>query len=290
MNLHDKSLIVVFTDLDGCLLDHHSYDHRPALPALKRLKSLGIPVLPVTSKTLEEIRALPFDFGAVPLISENGMVTDIPDGFLPRPYESAQTRYTGKTYEEILAFLEILPAEIRALIKGFADMSAREVSDITGLDFQSAVKARVRQASEPFLWSGDEEQFATFKRRADKSGLQITRGGRFFHLMAQGGKVQAMAAMLDFIVRSFPGFYVISIALGDSENDKEMLASADYGVVIPNDDGSGLEITNARGHVIRAPKPGPEGWGAAILRLLDDFQLDKASPFPGTAANNEHID
>ena len=48
--------VVVFTDLDGTLMDHDSYDVAPAKPALDALAARSIPVVPVTSKT----RAEPF--------------------------------------------------------------------------------------------------------------------------------------------------------------------------------------------------------------------------------------
>ena len=38
---------LVVTDLDGSLLDHHSYDFSPAAPWLARLKQMGVPVIPV---------------------------------------------------------------------------------------------------------------------------------------------------------------------------------------------------------------------------------------------------
>lgn len=46
---------LVVTDLDGSLLDHHSYDFSPAAPWLARLKQMGVPVIPVTSKTRAEL-------------------------------------------------------------------------------------------------------------------------------------------------------------------------------------------------------------------------------------------
>ena len=39
---------LVFTDLDGSLLDHHTYSYRDALPQLHRLEHRGIPVVPAT--------------------------------------------------------------------------------------------------------------------------------------------------------------------------------------------------------------------------------------------------
>ena len=64
---------VVFTDLDGSFLDHSTYDYTPALPAVTRLAALGIPIIPVTSKTLAEIEALDLPFGDGPKVAENGM-------------------------------------------------------------------------------------------------------------------------------------------------------------------------------------------------------------------------
>ena len=51
---HDQQLLV-FTDLDGSLLDHHSYSYQAALPRLQQLEQLGVPVIPATSKTRAEI-------------------------------------------------------------------------------------------------------------------------------------------------------------------------------------------------------------------------------------------
>ncbi|MGA0327631.1 MAG: hypothetical protein ACO3OK_11595, partial [Limisphaerales bacterium] len=43
---------VVVTDLDGSLLDHHTYSFEAALPALSVLKEEGIPLILNTSKRI----------------------------------------------------------------------------------------------------------------------------------------------------------------------------------------------------------------------------------------------
>jgi ribonucleotide monophosphatase NagD (HAD superfamily) len=45
---------LVFTDLDGTLLDHDTYDWTPARDALDRLTRAGIPVVFTSSKTAAE--------------------------------------------------------------------------------------------------------------------------------------------------------------------------------------------------------------------------------------------
>ncbi|MCG7852909.1 MAG: HAD hydrolase family protein, partial [Methanosarcinaceae archaeon] len=46
---------VVFTDLDGTLIDHDTYSYKAARPALAALKKQGIPLIFCTSKTRAEI-------------------------------------------------------------------------------------------------------------------------------------------------------------------------------------------------------------------------------------------
>lgn len=265
-------LTIVFTDLDGCLLDHHSYDHRPAEPALHRLRALGIPLIPVTSKTAAEIDALDVAFGAVPKISENGMAISLPDGFFAPPYHKAGHHAPGKGYQEICSFIDQLPAELRAAIHGFRDMSVEEVMAATGLDHAAATRAKDRQASEPFLWRGTAEQFTALDALVRQAGLKLTEGGRFRHLLSQGGKETAVDWLLARFRESHPDHTFISIALGDSENDRAMLSAADYGIIIPNKDGSGLEIKDAAGEIIRAQEAGPRGWSAALLALLERLE------------------
>jgi mannosyl-3-phosphoglycerate phosphatase len=67
---------------------------------------------------------------------------------------------------------------------------------------------------------------------------------------------------------------IVTVGLGDAENDYPMLKVVDIRVLIPKPDGS-YENINLRG-LRKAPYPGSKGWGAAILEILDDFQL--ASP------------
>jgi len=47
--------ILIFTDLDGTLLDDQTYDFSPARPALKIIHSRKIPLILVSSKTRAEI-------------------------------------------------------------------------------------------------------------------------------------------------------------------------------------------------------------------------------------------
>ncbi|MFH1490792.1 MAG: HAD-IIB family hydrolase, partial [Pseudomonadota bacterium] len=64
---------MIFTDLDGTLLDHETYEWKEAEPALNRCKLLRIPLILVSSKTRAEINVIRNELGlTAPFISENG--------------------------------------------------------------------------------------------------------------------------------------------------------------------------------------------------------------------------
>ena len=58
MSTNKQACHLVFTDLDGSLLDHDHYGYRDAQPQLGQLQSLNIPVIPASSKTRAEIERL----------------------------------------------------------------------------------------------------------------------------------------------------------------------------------------------------------------------------------------
>jgi predicted mannosyl-3-phosphoglycerate phosphatase (HAD superfamily) len=64
---------VIFTDLDGSLLDHYSYSFAPAANYLERLESQQTPVIAITSKTRAEVLAIREQMANPhPFVIENG--------------------------------------------------------------------------------------------------------------------------------------------------------------------------------------------------------------------------
>ena len=79
---------LVFTDLDGTLIDHDTYSWGAAEEAIDRLKSEGIPIIPCTSKTRTEIDFYRTRIGLKdPFISENGGAIFIPEGCFDFSFE-----------------------------------------------------------------------------------------------------------------------------------------------------------------------------------------------------------
>jgi len=264
--------ILIFTDLDGTLLDHHNYSAKPADRLIEQLHDQGTAdIIPVTSKTQSELLWLR---KSIPLqnilsVTENGSVIHACGSSPLGDGDRARSILLGIRYCAILEQVAKLPQSLRNHITGFADMSVEQVMAATGLVTDDARRAQDREATEPFLWSGSDTELSALRDILIEENIQVQRGGRFYHLTGQATKEHAMAKIISAFVERKPDFQIISIALGDGPNDLAMIEAADFGVIMPNPDG--VTIETAKPHVRTAPGPGPEGWVIAVQAILAEL-------------------
>lgn len=272
MNEVGKAERVVFTDMDATLLYHESYGFEAALPALGELKRRHIPLVLCSSKTLAELLVWQERLGIEgPLIVENGggvFLTGMEEltDRMPRRLRGLPAKVLGTSYDEIRQALKRIGAELGVNFTGFGDLTVEEVGEVTGLYSGDAALAHQRDFDEPFLWPSvpEEAQMERFYQLAREEGLKVTRGGRFWHLMGDSDKGRAVRWVLDTLF-----FGAKSLALGDSENDLEMLAEADSGVLVERHGGGHLAPTPVGIRCVEGV--GPEGWNRAVLQWLDDL-------------------
>lgn len=266
--------LLVYTDLDGTLLDHDSYSFEAARPALQRLRQLGVPVIPVTSKTLAELEVLLDDLDLDgPCVAENGSLVAIPDGYFAdlaglQPAGRFQVEYLSPRYRDILDMLHALRRDFGYVFTGFADIDDRRIAEITGLEARAAQRARQRLCSEPLMWQDTASAFDDFSQQLQQRGYTLVRGGRFFHVLGQKtDKAFAIERLGQrYSQNGFSDF--TSIALGDSPNDIRMLQAADIAVVVRRKDGDWLQL-DTPGRSIRTQASGPEGWNEFFMQQLD---------------------
>jgi mannosyl-3-phosphoglycerate phosphatase len=263
---------LIFTDLDGTLLDHHTYSFEPALPALKALKEKNIPLIICTSKTRAEIEKWRLELdNDHPFISENGGAIFIPKGYFSHKFcfERENDNYLvielGTPYSQLREILNRIRNSLRLELKGFGDLSFEEVARLCGFSPEEARLAKKREYDEPFL-PDEENVIQKIREMASLSNLQVTRGGRFFHLMGENDKGEALR-LLAKIYREKTE-YIETIALGDSINDLPMLRAADHPILVQKPDGSyDPEVKIPNLHL--APGIGPAGWNTSVLELLN---------------------
>ncbi len=270
--------LVIFTDLDGTLLDHETYSEEPARPALERVRQLGVPLIFCSSKTRAEIEPLRRRLhNRHPFIVENGGAVFIPKGVFPfRPDDSREVDSylvieLGERYEVLRRMLAELRRETELPLVGFGDMTADEVMRQTRLPRQEAVLAKRREYDEPFysLTPLSVEEERRLEQAVRRHGLSLTRGARFLHLMGDNDKGKAVRLVLNLYERN-SGRRPKSAALGDSLNDLPMLEAVDVPILVQKPGGEYdarvLEHLDPR----RAPGVGPAGWNAAVMALLEE--------------------
>ena len=261
----DRQQLIIFTDLDGTLLDHHNYSWAPAQPALSKLKELDIPVIICTSKTAAEVKELHQNLQlTTPFIVENGAGIIFPE---KPPEHKESAHFFGKPYTELTQFVQQLRRQKNYQFTGFSDFSVAEVVKETGLEPNSAALAKQRLFSEPIRWDDTPEALEQFRRDLANHRLQLLRGGRFYHILDQkADKGTALHWLTKYYRQQNPSQKWFSVALGDGPNDQAMMEASDLAVIIPSQ--SGVAPKPRCGKILHAKAPGPCGWNQAIHDIL----------------------
>lgn len=266
---------IIFTDLDGTLLDHHDYSFKQAIPALNKISQLNIPVIINSSKTnaeIKDIRTQMHNNSAFAV--ENGAALFVPAEQQAGEKQSFEQVILGKPLTDILKTLHQLRNQNQYCFKGFSDYSSTELAAETGLSETQATQAKQRLASEPLKWLDTENNLIRFEAELNTQGLQLIQGGRFFHVMGDNDKSIAMAWILNSFKKQEK---ILTIALGDSQNDKKMLEQADYAAIIRKQDNTFLQINKNPERVIYSEHAAPLGWQEAIDQLFAKLNIGECN-------------
>jgi mannosyl-3-phosphoglycerate phosphatase len=266
---------IIFSDLDGTLLDPETYSFSAAIPALELIKEEGIPLVLCSSKTRVEIEYWRDKLGnRHPFISENGGGIFIPFSYFAEDHIRAavpKSKMVGGYHVLVLGIpYQVLRGALKDLrlsgfdIKGFGDMTPREVAEITGLSRKEAALAKKREFIEPLIFQGDKVNLSAFLTSVREKGLRLTQG-RFYHLMGDHNKGGGVDALKLLYQRKYGN--IITIALGDSPTDLPMLEKVDYPIVVRNYRGE-HDRRIALPNLMRADGIGPEGWNKAVLEFI----------------------
>ena len=264
--------VIVFTDLDGTLLDSKTYSFDEGVTGLNLLKIHRIPLIPVTSKTRAEVSHIlkKMGFGG-PAIVENGCAIVFVNGNAPDTpeveYFSDGTPFVriAGDYNRTVNFLKKLSNMVGTKLTGFNELVPEEIARLSGLPLDSARRSHKREFCEPFI-KPPEETLENIKQIARHHGYKVLVGDRFCHLVDAGAdKGKAIQKYLK-IYKLKHGDDVITIGLGNSPNDIEMLEVVDVPIVIPGSNGPHPDLLKRNWLVARYP--GPKGWAIAIEETL----------------------
>lgn len=251
----------VVTDLDGTLMDHR-YDWQPARETIGWLQDRGIPLIPCTSKTAEEVRRFRAEAGLHdPYIVENGgaVCGETEDGV---PWELA----LGEPAEALRPVLRELERLVQEPLQAIDALTEEQVAALLGLTGEALQRAARRRWSLPFVPPSAAARLR-LPLLAQNLGVAVVQGNRMGHLLgAQVSKGRALAHLKAHCRAET----VQVLALGDSPNDMPLLDAADVAVVVPGAQGphSVFAEALASGRFQLAPAPHGAGWSAAVQALL----------------------
>ena len=190
------SQLLIFTDLDGTLLEHKTYSFKSAEPALKKIQEKKIPLIFTTSKTRLEIEYWQKKLDIYqPFISENGGGLFIPKNYFSTPFKFNKIikKYKviefGTPYKNLLEVVKEINQKFH--IHSFTDMSPLELSKEAGLPLDQARLALQRDYDLPFklLDKSERKELLEFIKQKN---LSVMIGGRYFHLMGNHTKGDAV--------------------------------------------------------------------------------------------------
>jgi mannosyl-3-phosphoglycerate phosphatase len=265
--------VVIFTDLDGTLLDLKTYSFEPAQPALLLIRQKGFPLVLSSSKTRAEIEFYREKLeNGHPFISENGGAI-----FIPRDYFSFQFPYDRETdwffvlelgifYSQIIEVLDSIKKQTGISIKGFSDLTEREISSICGLDLKEAELAKKREYDEPFVIEGGEKEVEIVKRKIEEKGMSYVWGGRFHHILGKNDKGKAIEILKELYENQF--FSIFTVGIGDSLNDLPMLSVVDRPVFLKGEDSLSPEALSPIQNLAIINGTGPQAWNEVILNIV----------------------
>ena len=255
---------IFFTDIDGTLIDHYTYSFEQSIEGVELLKSRGIPLVPVSSKTFDEISILMNDLGLdSPFVFENGSGIAYPEG------EGYRADVAGGGIEGLRDIIPVIEENTGEKALPLIDLSAEEISRYTGLSVEKAELALKRRASLPFIFEKrtllTDSEIGVLGDIIKKQGAILTKGGRFNHLLPAGaGKGEAVKKVVEFY--GINPEHLFTAAAGDSMNDIPMLTAVNKGYLVRKHDGSYVE-NESMFHVTEGT--GPAGFTEAVKDYLD---------------------
>jgi mannosyl-3-phosphoglycerate phosphatase len=263
---------IIFTDLDGTLLDHDTYSFEKAKEALLLTKENKVPVIFCTSKTQAEIEVYRERIGNKdPFIPENGGAIIIPKGYFSSLFSKEENRYIkidlGIPHHLIINILTKVKESTNAMIKGFSDLTPEEISTLTGLDPISAELSKRRFYSEPISIEGNADTIREVEKELLSSGLNFLEGRRFHHVCGSTTDKGKAVRILTDIYKDNINDVTKTIGLGDNLIDLPMLATVDIPIIVKKTS----ECYDRRillPNLVYADGIGPEGWNKAILDIL----------------------
>jgi mannosyl-3-phosphoglycerate phosphatase len=238
---------IVFTDLDGTLINSNTYDYSASSSVIRELQRQKIPIIFCSAKTRFELQVYRRKLGVYePFIVENGGGLVIPNNYFP--FDINQGRESDNhIFIELGIENRIIRQRLKEILDSlqvryhiFTQMSANDIAKDSGMPVYQARLARKREFSETIKFDEDSKTVEKTVAEVRSNGLNITFGGRYYVVSGHNTKGTAVRVLVDFFQRSFDR--ITTYAFGNEENDISMFQEVDVPILVQKTDGEWANI------------------------------------------------
>jgi mannosyl-3-phosphoglycerate phosphatase len=268
---------IIYTGLEGALLDARTGSFAEAEEALSELARRHIPLVLVTSRTRDEIEPLRRELEhSHPFIAESGGAIYFPDGYfnIKIPNVKRSGRYLcmafGRPYAEVCEVLDEVAEESGVGVAGFHHMSAREIAENTGVKPRDAELARSREFDEPFFFtSADEKAIARFVAAAKERGFDARRGQTFWHFASGSDSARAVRSLTK-LFRDATRIKFRAVGIAPASEDLPWIRAVDHTVLLGTPETHSEDSGAVQSEDDLAPEnvSGPAGWNTSVLNII----------------------
>ena len=247
---------VVFTSVDGTLLDARTFEPGPSRAAVRRLLAADVPVIPMTVMTLDEMAPIGAELGL-----RHAMVIEAGGAIARWRGEAWEIEPCGPPAEALLDVVLEIERRSGANLLVYSALPEDDAARLSGRSGPMLQASTHRCFSEPFVIESGELEEVT--RAAAEIGFSIRRGRRFFHLCRACHEGGAFARLREELQCD------VAIGVGGAAIDAPFLERTDIPIVIPGPDGHpDPELLASVPDARIAPAHGPRGWAAAVEEAL----------------------
>ncbi len=262
--------MVLISDVDGTIFERGVLG-RDALPGIGGLKACGVPLVLLSSKTLEEMEIIHGGLGLdAPFSFENGAGIAFPvnEGTGKDNEKKWKIELTGPDTGVLRGLCPLIEDATGKNIVLLEEMELKDLMDWTGLSAEGARMAKMRRASMPFLTADRRplsvEEKSRLNVRLQDPGYRVTWGGRFHHLLAAGSGKGKAVGRLRFHYLELSKGSVTMVGIGDSENDFGLLDAVDIPYLVRSPE-SDIDYGKLKYRVTMAS--GPRGFSEAVAEI-----------------------
>ncbi len=237
------------------MLDFATFYDGPVRPLIGHLEAAGVPVIPFTAMTLEEVKPIAEGLGLRTAVVEAG-------GAIARYRMSAWEvepvgDATAETLLDAICEIERLSGADLAVYSAMTELESATLSGRRGAMLRASM---ARRFSEPFFIERGE--IAAVKAAAASLGFAVERGQRFYHLVSIESSGEAFRRLRDEFR------WQTAIGVGGSPVDAHVLRHVEHPIIVPAQHGEpDPELLKMVPNAMIAPAPGARGWSAAVRRV-----------------------